>query len=222
MLFTSKEKKHRFKFIGDYFIKSMPNPTTELQYESPFQLLIAVVLSAQCTDKRINEVTPALFRLFPTPQKLEKASYDQVYSIICSVSYPHSKTRYLLEIGKVLIRDFNSQVPGSLASLVTLAGVGRKTANVILATIFNKPAIGVDTHVFRLSKRIGLVDSKIKCVDRVEQELMQNIPLDQISRFNHWMVLHGRYICKAKNPLCNKCPLSRCCKYYAKKNNEDK
>lgn len=207
-------KKERYKHIIDYFLEHQPNPETELQYGSPFELIVAVVLSAQCTDKRINMVTPAIFRDFPTPEALAKADYDTLFPYIKSVSYPGNKTKHLIGLGQMLVRDFGSEVPSGVENLIKLPGVGRKTANVIDSVIYEKPAMAVDTHVNRVSKRLGLVSPKSTTPLAVEKELMKHIPHQYVARAHHWLILHGRYICLARSPKCAECALTAYCKYY--------
>ena len=210
------QKKERFRLLIDYFTKNYPEPSTELKYSNSFHLLIAVILSAQCTDKRINIVTPALFRDFPTPEHLAHSNFDEVFPYIKSVTYPNNKTKYLLGMAKMLVEKFDSKVPENVADLQKLPGVGRKTANVIAAVIYNKPVLAVDTHVFRVSKRIGLVNSDSTTPLSVERQLVRFIPKDLITRAHHWLILHGRYICIARNPKCNKCGLKHFCRFYEK------
>ena len=207
-------KKERYTKVLDWFSVNMPDADTELIYSDPFSLLVAVVLSAQCTDKRINKVTPALMSRFGTPEAMAAASYNDIHELIKSVSYPTSKTKYLMGLSKKLVSDFNSTVPSSLEDLQTLPGVGRKTANVIAAIVFDLPVIAVDTHVFRVSKRIGL--TKGKTVEKVEEDLTKNIAPERRLRFHHQILLHGRRICLARKPLCEKCGLSPYCLYYEK------
>lgn len=210
------QKKERFRLLIDYFTKNFPEPRTELGYTNPFQLLIAVILSAQCTDKRINMVTPALFRDFPTPEILANSSFEELYPYIKSVTYPNSKTKHLLGMARMLYHDFNSQVPETLIDLQKLPGVGRKTANVIASVIYNQPVLAVDTHVFRVSIRIGLANANSKTPLSVEQQLVRYIPKELIPQAHHWLILHGRYICTARNPKCGECGLKHFCRYYDK------
>lgn len=200
-------KAERYRHFVDYFSKNQPNPVTELHYNNPFQLLVAVILSAQCTDKRINQVTPALFERFPTAQDLAVATSDEVFSYIRSVSYPNNKAKHLVGMGKMLIDVFNGEVPAGIENLQKLPGVGRKTANVIASVIFEEPAMAVDTHVFRVANRIGLTNNA-RTPLAVEKQLVQNIPKEYIGVAHHWLILHGRYICLARSPKCDVCPLT--------------
>jgi endonuclease-3 len=209
-------KKERFRLLIDYFTKNFPEPKTELEYSNSFHLLISVILSAQCTDKRINMVTPALFKEFPSPEHLAQSSFDEVFPYIKSVTYPNSKTKHLIGMAKMLYEDFESKVPETVSDLQKLPGVGRKTANVIASVIYNQPVLAVDTHVFRVSKRIGLANLNSKTPLSVEQQLMKYIPTDLIAKAHHWLILHGRYTCVARNPKCSKCGLQSFCRYYEK------
>ena len=186
-------------------------PETELHYADPFQLLVAVILSAQCTDKRVNMVTPELFRAFPTPQKLAKAEPQELYEYIKSISYPNNKTKALIGMAKALVERFDGQVPEDIDDLLTLPGVGRKTANVMLAVVFNKPAMAVDTHVFRVSNRLGLTNNS-RTPLATEKTLMKHIPAEAIPKAHHWLILHGRYVCTARKPDCEGCYLADNCK----------
>lgn len=212
-------KKDRYKHFVEYFSKSQPDAETELHYGNPFQLLIAVILSAQCTDKRINQVTPALFERFPTPQALAASTPEEVFTYIRSVSYPNNKAKHLLGMAKMLVDVFNGEVPATLDDLQKLPGVGRKTANVIVSVVFDMPAIAVDTHVFRVSARIGLTNNA-RTPLAVEKQLMEFLPKDTLGVAHHWLILHGRYICVARNPKCEICPISWFCKYYARTHTE--
>jgi len=209
-------KKDRYKAFVDYFSTHQPNAETELQYNNPFQLLIAVILSAQCTDKRVNMVTPALFERFPNPQVLAETTPDIVFDYIKSISYPNNKAKYLVGMAKLLIEEFGGKIPNTVDELIRLPGVGRKTANVIVSVIFNLPAMAVDTHVFRVSRRIGLTNGKT--VLAVEKDLVKNFPEEIIYIAHHWLILHGRYICVARRPKCEICPLTSFCRYYEKNN----
>lgn len=209
-------KKERYQAFIDYFSHHMPVAETELEYENPFQLLVAVVLSAQCTDKRINMVTPALFRDFPTPEHLAASNFDELFPYIKTVSYPNNKTKHLLGLGKMLVEDFNSEVPNTVAELVKLPGVGRKTANVITSVVWQQPNMAVDTHVFRVSKRLGLVPMSAKTPLEVEKQLVKHIPKEYIHQAHHWLILHGRYTCLARKPKCEECPITFFCRYYEK------
>lgn len=212
-------KAERYRHFVDYFSKNQPNPVTELHYNNPFQLLVAVILSAQCTDKRINQVTPALFERFPTPQDLAAATSDEVFAYIRSVSYPNNKAKHLVGMGKMLMEVFNGEIPSGIENLQKLPGVGRKTANVIASVIFEEPAMAVDTHVFRVANRIGLTNNASTPL-AVEKQLVQNIPKEYIGVAHHWLILHGRYICLARSPKCDICPLTWFCRYYERNNTE--
>lgn len=206
-------KKERYEFVIDYFKEHMPEAETELAYEDPYQLLVAVILSAQCTDKRVNIVTPELFKQFPTPELLAEATFEDVEPIIRSISFANNKTKHLLGMGKMLVEDFDSKVPDTVEDLVKLPGVGRKTANVITSVIYNQPNMAVDTHVFRVSARIGLT-TNAKNVLQAEQQLIKNFPKELIHKAHHWLILHGRYTCKARRPECERCGLTGICKFY--------
>lgn len=206
-------KVERYKHIIDWFIKNMPNAETELHYTNPYELLVAVILSAQCTDKRVNMITPDLFRAFPTPKQLAEAPVEEIFEYIRSVSYPNNKSKHLSGMAKVLIQDFNGEVPSEQDQLQRLPGVGRKTANVIASVVFNKPAMAVDTHVFRVSNRLGLTTNS-KTPLETEKELMKYIPEELIATAHHWLILHGRYICTARSPKCNECGLTPWCRAY--------
>ena len=191
----------------------MPSPQTELEFDSPFHLLLAVILSAQCTDRRVNMVTPALFRAFPTPASLAAAEPEDVFPYISSVTFPNNKSRHLVNAARKLVGDFGGEVPGDIDKLVTLPGVGRKTANVMLAVVWGRAAMPVDTHVFRVSNRIGLTnDSKTPLA--TEKTLVRHIAPDLLPTAHHWLILHGRYVCKARKPLCQECPITAWCKTY--------
>ena len=194
----------------------MPVAETELHYENPFQLLVAVVLSAQCTDKRINLVTPALFRDFPRPEFLAASNFDELFPYIKTVSYPNNKTKHLLGLGKMLMEDFGGEVPETVADLVKLPGVGRKTANVITSVVWNQPNMAVDTHVFRVSKRLGLVSQTAKTPLEVEKQLIRHIPKEYVHVAHHWLILHGRYTCLARKPKCEECTITHFCRYFEK------
>ncbi len=210
------QKKERYRTLIEYFTTNVPEPETELHYSSPYELLVAVILSAQCTDKRINMVTPALFNDFPTPEHLAASHFDELFPYIRSVSYPNNKTKHLLGMAKMLVEEFNSEVPAEIKTLQKLPGVGRKTANVIASVIYNQPAMAVDTHVFRVSKRIGLVTLNAKTPLEVEKQLVRYIPEELVPKAHHWLILHGRYICVARKPKCEVCPLSYFCRYFEK------
>ncbi|BDD02554.1 endonuclease III [Aureibacter tunicatorum] len=211
-------RKERYDAIIDYFQKHNPDAETELNYSNPFELLVAVILSAQCTDKRINLVTPKLFEDFPTPEHLASSNFDELFPYIKSVSYPNNKTKHLLGMGKMLVEEFDSEIPSTTKELQKLPGVGRKTANVITSVIFDQPSMAVDTHVYRVSKRIGLVPLKSKTPLEVENYLIKNIPKEHIATAHHWLILHGRYICLARKPKCEECGIKAYCRYYAKNN----
>lgn len=200
----------RYQKVLERFAIEMPWPETELHYSNPFQLLVAVILSAQCTDKRINMVTPELFKAFPTPQKLAEAEPVEVFEYLKSVSYPNNKTKAITGMAKVLVEKFGGQVPDNMDDLLTLPGVGRKTANVILAVVFGASAMAVDTHVFRVSNRIGLTRNS-KTPLATEKTLMRHIPADLVPKAHHWLILHGRYVCTARNPKCKDCYLADLC-----------
>jgi endonuclease-3 len=206
-------KKERYAFIIDWFQKNMPEAETELNYEDPYQLLVAVILSAQCTDKRVNIVTPEVFKKFPTPQKLAKAEFEDLEPLVRSISFANNKTRHLLGMAKMLVENYNGEVPDTVEELVKLPGVGRKTANVITSVIYEQPNMAVDTHVFRVSARIGLTINA-KNVLQAEQQLIANIPTELVHKAHHWLILHGRYTCVARRPKCERCGLTSICKYY--------
>ncbi len=205
------KKKDRYELVLGYFRNEMPKVTTELEYGSVFQLLVAVVLSAQCTDKRVNMITPSLFERFPDAKAMAEAEADEVYEYIKSVSYPNSKSRHLVDMARMLMSDFAGEVPTSMDELMSLPGVGRKTANVIQAVAFGRSVIAVDTHVFRVSHRLGLVPKNCDTPLKVEKELMRNIPSDIIADAHHWLLLHGRYVCTSRSPHCDKCPFGSFC-----------
>jgi len=206
-------KAERYKNVLQWFEANAQSATTELHYTNPFQLLIAVMLSAQCTDKRVNAITPPLFEAYPTPEALAAASPDEVYEYIKSCSYPNNKAKNLVKMAQKLVNDFGGKVPEDIDSLLTIPGVGRKTANVMLAVAFDVPAMPVDTHVFRVSNRLGLTDNA-KTPLEVEKELVKYIPKEFLSKAHHWLILHGRYVCTARNPKCEECGLREYCKYY--------
>lgn len=210
------QRKERFRLLLDYFTTNFPEPETELHYGNPYELLVAVILSAQCTDKRVNIVTPPLFERFPDPESLAMSNAEEVFTYIRSVSYPNNKSKHLIGMARMLVADFDSRIPASIDELQKLPGVGRKTANVIASVIFNQPAMAVDTHVFRVSRRIGLVPLTAKTPFAVEKGLMKYIPKDLVPKAHHWLILHGRYICVARNPKCDICPLKSFCSYYEK------
>ncbi|HON19691.1 MAG TPA: endonuclease III [Salinivirgaceae bacterium] len=211
-------KAERYKNVLQWFEANAQSATTELHYTNPFQLLIAVMLSAQCTDKRVNAITPPLFEAYPTPEALAAVSPDEVYEFIKSCSYPNNKAKNLVKMAQKLVNDFGGKVPEDIDSLLTIPGVGRKTANVMLAVAFDVPAMPVDTHVFRVSNRLGLTDNA-KTPLEVEKELVNYIPKELLSKAHHWLILHGRYVCTARNPKCEECGLREYCKYYEYKVN---
>ena len=204
-------KKERYQRILDYFREHQPVVTTELEFGSAFQLLCATLLSAQCTDKRINQVTPALFARYPDAQSMAQAEPEDVFEYVRSVSYPNSKAKHLVEMSRMLVSDFGGEVPSDMDELVRLPGVGRKTANVMQAVWFGRAAMAVDTHVFRVSHRLGLVPQRANTPLKVEQELMRNIPADDVPNAHHWLLLHGRYVCTSRKPHCEKCPFDAIC-----------
>lgn len=206
-------KKERYEQVLAWFREHMPVAETELNYENPFQLLIAVILSAQCTDKRVNQITPPLFYDFPTPEALASSTPEVIYEYIRSVSYPNNKAKHLVGMAQMLMEKFNGEVPNTLEELTQLPGVGRKTANVIQSVVWGKAAMPVDTHVFRVSHRLGLVSKQHTTPLSVEKELMKHIPTEEIPIAHHWLILHGRYVCKSRTPLCEKCGLQMLCKY---------
>ena len=205
-------KKERYEWVLEWFRTHMPVAETELHYENPYQLLVAVILSAQCTDKRVNLITPPLFHDFPTPEALAASTPEVVYEYIKSVSYPNNKARHLVGMARMLVEEFGGQVPDTLEQLVRLPGVGRKTANVIQSVVWGKAAMAVDTHVFRVSHRLGLVPESCTTPLSVERELMKHIPEADIPIAHHWLILHGRYVCQARAPQCDKCGLQKACK----------
>ena len=209
--------KQRYQQVIEWFKSAMPVAETELHYDSPFHLLLAVILSAQCTDKRVNLITPALFERFPTPESLATASFDDVFELIRSCSYPNNKAKHLVGMAKMLIEKFGGEVPCTLEELTQLPGVGRKTANVIQSVVWGKAAMPVDTHVFRVSHRLGLVSARCTTPLSVEKELIKHIPEEEIPIAHHWLILHGRYVCKSRTPLCEKCGLQNSCNYFIKK-----
>ncbi len=211
------KKAERYQKIIQYFEEHVPVAETELHYTNPFELLMAVVLSAQCTDKRVNMVTPKLFEAFPHPEILANASIDEVFSIIRSISYPNNKAKHLVGLGIMLMDKFNGEVPDNIEDLQKLPGVGRKTANVIVSVIHHAPAMAVDTHVFRVSARLGLT-TNAKTPLAAEKQLVKFIPAEKIHIAHHWLILHGRYTCLARNPKCMECGLAQYCKSFGKFN----
>ncbi len=209
-------KKERYQSIVRYFSENFPIAETELHYNNPYELLVAVILSAQCTDKRVNMITPALLERFQTPKILAATDAEEVFSYIKSISYPNDKSKHLVGMAKMLVNDFGSEVPNTIEELQKLPGVGRKTANVIVSVIYNQPAMAVDTHVYRVSHRLGLVPKTATTPLAVEKELVKHIPKDKIAVAHHWLILHGRYICVARTPKCEACKLAAFCKYFEK------
>lgn len=209
-------KKERYDRVIAYFLEHMPVAETELEYGSPYELLVAVILSAQCTDKRVNIVTRELFRRFPEPESLAAASPDEVFLYIRSVSYPNNKAKHLVGMAQMLVHDFAGEVPSDIKDLQKMPGVGRKTANVIVSVVFNKPAMAVDTHVFRVSQRLGLT-TNAKTPLAAEQQLVKFIPERHIATAHHWLILHGRYTCLARKPKCGECGLTELCKFFQSK-----
>ena len=208
-------RKERFEFVLAYFQEHSPDAETELIYDDTFQLLVAVILSAQCTDKRVNQTTPAIFERYPDAQSMARASFDELYPLIKSISYPNNKTKHLIGMAQMLVADFNSQVPMTVEELVRLPGVGRKTANVITSVVDEQPNLAVDTHVFRVAARIGLsIGAKTPLA--TEKQLIKFIPTQLIHKAHHWLILHGRYICVARTPRCEQCGLRPVCKYFSK------
>ncbi len=206
-------RKERYQFVIDYFQEHAPEAETELLYDNPFQLLVAVILSAQCTDKRVNMTTPAIFEQYPDAESLSQATFEELFPLIKSISYPNNKTKHLIGMAKMLVGDFNGEVPLTVEELIKLPGVGRKTANVITSVVDQQPNMAVDTHVFRVSARIGLTINA-KTPLQAEQQLVQYFPNELIHKAHHWLILHGRYICVARTPKCEQCGLQLACKYY--------
>lgn len=205
------KKADRYKNILNYFRQNMPVAETELGYTNPYELLVAVILSAQCTDKRVNLTTPALFKRFPDVESMAASNQEEIFVYIKSISYPNNKAKHLVGMAKMLVKDFKSEVPEDEYDLIKLPGVGRKTANVIASVVFEKAAMAVDTHVFRVSKRLGLVSMNAKTPLEVEKELMKNIPTKDVHIAHHWLILHGRYVCTARSPQCDTCGLAFIC-----------
>jgi len=208
-------QKERYSKVIEYFKQNQPDAKTELVYNNPFELLVAVILSAQCTDKRVNIITPILLKKYPNPFKMSKAKFSDVFNIIKSCSYPNSKTKYLLDMSAMLVENYEGNVPSDINELLKIPGVGRKTANVILSVAFNKPAMAVDTHVFRVSERIGLTINS-KTPETTENELVKYIPENLLNIAHHWLILHGRYVCIARKPKCNECGIKHLCLYFSK------
>lgn len=207
-------KKERYQFVIDYFQKHSPEADTELIYDDPYQLLVAVILSAQCTDKRVNLTTPALFEKFPDVASLSKTNFDELFPFIKSISYPNNKTKHLIGMANKVVNEFGGKIPMTVEELIQLPGVGRKTANVITSVVDKQPNMAVDTHVFRVSKRIGLVSQTVSTPFAVEKELIRNFPKELIHKAHHWLILHGRYTCVARNPKCQECGIRPACRYF--------
>jgi endonuclease-3 len=218
------KKQARYQGVIDYFLANVPIAETELTYDNPFQLLVAVILSAQCTDKRVNLTTPGIFKKYPDPASMSKASFDNLFPLVRSISYPNNKTKHLIGMSQLLMNTFNGEVPMTIEDLVKLPGVGRKTANVITSVIDQQPNMAVDTHVFRVSRRVGLVPMTAKTPLAVEKDLIKNIPAVLVHKAHHWLILHGRYTCLARSPKCDTCGITEFCKYFEKemKKKEDK
>ena len=210
-------KKERYQGVLAYFQKHVPIAETELRYQNPFELLVAVILSAQCTDKRVNMVTPKLFLDFPNAESMAASSAELIFNYIRSISYPNNKAKHLVNMAKMLVHDFNNTIPSEIEQLIKLPGVGRKTANVITSVVYHQPGMAVDTHVFRVSNRLGLTNNS-KTPLQTEKELVKNIPDELIPIAHHWLILHGRYTCMARNPNCANCPIKLYCKYFKTKN----
>ena len=207
-------RKQRYQYVIDYFEKNNPGAETELIYDNAYQLLVSVILSAQCTDKRVNMTTPAIFEKYPDVEALSKTDFDSLFPLIKSISYPNNKTKHLIGMAKTVVEKFNGEIPMTVEELVQLPGVGRKTANVITSVIDRQPNFAVDTHVFRVSRRIGLVPSTATTPLAVEKELIKNIPRELIHKAHHWLILHGRYVCVARTPRCEICGLRPACKFF--------
>ncbi len=210
------KKQERYQGVIDYFNTHVPVAETELTYENPFQLLVAVILSAQCTDKRVNLTTPGIFAKFPNPETMAQASFDDLFPLVRSISYPNNKTKHLIGMSQLLLDQFKGEVPMTIPELIQLPGVGRKTANVITSVIDQQPNMAVDTHVFRVSRRIGLVPMTASTPLAVEKELIKNIPSELVHKAHHWLILHGRYTCLARSPKCANCGMTEFCKYFEK------
>ncbi|SEW01245.1 endonuclease III [Chitinophaga arvensicola] len=208
-------QKERYAFVLKYFEEHAPNAETELIYDNPYQLLVAVILSAQCTDKRVNMTTPAIFAQYPDVYALSRATFDDLFPLIRSISYPNNKTKHLIGMAQMVVEDFNGEIPATVPELIKLPGVGRKTANVITSVVHHQPNMAVDTHVFRVSARIGLT-TNAKTPLQTELQLLKHIPKEKVHVAHHWLILHGRYICVARSPKCGECGLRPACKYYAK------
>lgn len=207
--------QQKYNAFVDYFEEHMPVAGSELVFRNPYELLVSVILSAQCTDKRVNMTTPALFERFPTPEAMASSTVEEIYSYIKSISYPNNKSKNLLGMAQALVNDFHGVVPDNLEDLQRLPGVGRKTANVMMAVAFKQPAMPVDTHVFRVANRIGLTKNSKNVLD-TEKVLVKHFPSEVLSKAHHWLILHGRYVCQARKPLCEKCGITGICDYYKK------
>jgi endonuclease-3 len=210
------KKQVRYQGVIDYFLANVPIAETELTYDNPFQLLVAVILSAQCTDKRVNLTTPGIFKKYPDAASMSKARFDDLFPLVRSISYPNNKTKHLIGMSQLLMSTFNGEVPMTIEDLVKLPGVGRKTANVITSVIDQQPNMAVDTHVFRVSRRVGLVPMTAKTPLAVEKDLIKNIPAVLVHKAHHWLILHGRYTCLARSPKCDTCGITEFCKYFEK------
>lgn len=209
--------KERYEKVLEYFQEHQPEATTELKYSEPYQLIVAVILSAQCTDKRVNAITPELFQRFPDAKSMAEAAVEEIYELIKSCSYPNNKAKHLSGMSKMLVNEFKNKVPEEINELLELPGIGRKSANVIASVIYKKPAMAVDTHVFRVSARLGLT-LNAKTPLSAEKQLIANIPEALITKAHHWLILHGRYVCTARKPKCSQCGLTAYCEYYAHEN----
>jgi endonuclease-3 len=208
-------RKQRYQHIIDFFLEHSPNAETELIYDNPYQLLVSVILSAQCTDVRVNLTTPAIFQQYPSPKELARATFDELFPLIKSISYPNNKTKHLIGMANMLLEKFNGEIPMTVDELVLLPGVGRKTANVVTSVIDNQPNMAVDTHVFRVSHRLGLVTKTATTPLAVELQLIKEIPKELVHKAHHWLILHGRYTCLARNPKCKDCGLQDVCLYFS-------
>jgi endonuclease-3 len=213
-LYCVMTKKERYRFVIGWFEKNMPVAETELEFEDPYELIVAVILSAQCTDKRVNMTTPAIYEKYPDVKAMSNATAEELFPLIKSISYPNNKTKHLIGMAKMVMQDFGGQIPMTVEELIKLPGVGRKTANVVTSVIDKQPNMAVDTHVFRVSKRIGLVSQTASTPYAVESELVKDLPVELIHKAHHWLILHGRYICIARTPKCPECGLKPACKYY--------
>ncbi|TXI33900.1 MAG: endonuclease III [Niabella sp.] len=207
-------RKEKYQFVINYFSVHIPDPETELVYDNPYQLLVAVILSAQCTDKRVNQTTPFIFQQYPDVESLSNTTAEEVFPLIRSISYPNNKSRHLVGMAQKVVKDYGGKIPMTVEALVTLPGVGRKTANVITSVIDEQPNMAVDTHVNRVSKRIGLVPKTATTPLAVEKILIKNIPQELIHKAHHWLILHGRYVCVARNPKCMECGLQQVCLWF--------